>query len=135
MIETIKHRCSLLGRILFSLIFLVSAYWQITEFSKWAEIMELKGMPALTVLLPVGIVLGLAGGLSMLLGYKARLGALAIFLFLIPSTLAFHNFWAHTGGEREVETINFLKNLAVMGGALFVLAFGAGPLSLDSRKP
>ena len=63
----------------------------------------------------------LGAGLSLLLGYKARLGALILFLFLIPVTLTFHNFWTYTDPkEHTVHMIMFMHNLALMGGLLLV---------------
>ena len=55
-------------------------------------------------------------------------------LFMIPTTLLFHNFWAFEGAQQTAQRIHFMKNLAIMGGILYVMAFGAGPLSVDQRK-
>jgi putative oxidoreductase len=79
----------------------------------------------------VGFELG--GGFSVLLGYKARLGALALFLFLIPVTLTFHNFWTYPPEQQKMQMILFMHNLTLMGGLLLVLTFGPGPLSIDLK--
>ena len=76
-----------------------------------------------------------AGGALLVLGGLTRWVALAIFLFLIPTTLIFHNFWAVDAAQVQAQTIQFMKNLAIMGGLLYVMAFGAGPLSLDNPRP
>ena len=68
-------------------------------------------------------------------GWKARLAALAICLFVIPATLIFHNFWAVDPAQAQGQMIHFMKNLTIMGGMMYVMAFGAGPLSVDARKP
>ena len=57
---------------------------------------------------------------------------MALFLFLIPTTLLFHNFWAYSGADQANQMQHFLKNLAIMGGLLAIVGFGAGPLSCDS---
>jgi putative oxidoreductase len=78
--------------------------------------------------------LELAGGLSILLGYRARLGAWLVVLFLVPVTLMMHKFW--TIGDpmmAQMQQIMFLKNVSMLGGALLISQFGAGPISLDSR--
>ena len=72
--------------------------------------------------------LELGGGLSVLLGYKTRWGALALVIFLIPTTLIFH-----TKFSDPVQVIMFMKNLAILGGVLMIASFGPGPLSLDAR--
>ena len=81
----------------------------------------------------------LAGGLSLLLGFKARLGALLLFGFLIPVTLTFHNWWTYADPkEQQVNFLFFIHNLTLMGGLLMLMSFGPGPLSIDlwgKRQP
>ena len=81
--------------------------------------------------LVIGALTG--GALMLIVGYRARLAAVVMFLFLIPVTLVFHNFWAVPAAEVQMQTINFLKNLSIMGGMLCIAAFGAGRYSLDRR--
>ena len=77
---------------------------------------------------------GEPAGLSLLLGYKARLGALLLFLFLIPVTLTFHNWWTYADPkDQHTNMLFFLHNLALMGGLLLVMTWGPGPLSIDNR--
>ena len=61
-------------------------------------------------------------------------GTAAYILFMIPTTLIFHNFWAVDAAQAQAQTIHFMKNLAIMGGLLYVIALGAGPCSLDNRR-
>jgi putative oxidoreductase len=124
----------LLGRILLALIFLISGLGKIFDWQGTAGYMASKGMPLIPFFLLGAIVLELAGGLAVLLGFKARIGALLLIVFLIPATLIFHNFWTLTGMERQIQMIMFLKNLAIMGGLLLVVGLGPGPLSLDERR-
>ncbi|HYD39523.1 MAG TPA: DoxX family membrane protein [Anaeromyxobacter sp.] len=86
------------------------------------------------VLLAVAIGLELAGGLSLLLGWKTRLGAVALLAFLVPVTLVFHAFWAMPAGQAQQEMIQFLKNLSIAGGVVAILAAGPGALSLDALR-
>jgi putative oxidoreductase len=74
------------------------------------------------------------GGLALLTGFHARVAAWIVFVFLIPTTLLFHNFWAMQGAARMDNEAHFLKNLAIMGGLLFVATFGAGAYSIDSAR-
>jgi|YNPMSStandDraft_2_1061718.scaffolds.fasta_scaffold80000_1 putative oxidoreductase len=123
----------LLGRICLSAIFLLSGINKVTNWEQTAQYMQAQGMPLVPLFLLGAIVLELAGGLSVLLGYQARLGATLLILFLIPATLIFHNFWVFQGQEQQMQMIMFLKNVAILGGLLLVLGMGAGPISLDNR--
>jgi putative oxidoreductase len=122
------------GRILLSLMFIISGWGKITGFAGTAGYMASKGMPFSEVLLVGAIFAELGCGLMLLLGWKARFAALAIFLFIIPATLVFHNFWAADAAQAQNQMIHFMKNVTIMGGMLYVMAFGAGPLSLDNRR-
>ncbi|MGA9753400.1 MAG: DoxX family protein [Acidobacteriota bacterium] len=129
--RSLERYAPLIGRILLSVIFLFSAFGKVTHFSGMEQFMASKGMPAVPVLLVLALLTEALGGLSLLLGFKARWGALLLFLFLIPTTLIFHDFWALTGAMRQDMQIHFLKNLAIMGGLLMVAANGPGAFSLD----
>ncbi len=123
----------LLGRIALALIFILSGLGKIFDFTGTTEYMADHGMPAASILLVGAIVFEIAGGLSVLLGFKARLGAVLLLVFLVPASLIFHNFWAIEGDGQEIQMIMFMKNLSIGGGLLFLLGTGAGPLSLDAR--
>ena len=74
-------------------------------------------------------------GLSVALGYRARLGALGLVAFLVPVTLTMHAFWAESDPMMHMmQRVNFLKNVGLLGGALLVSQFGADPTSLDARQ-
>ncbi len=132
--EAVKQYGPLGGRILLSLMFIISGWGKITGFAGTAGFMASKGMPFPELLLAGTIIVELGGGLMLLAGWQARIAALAIFLFIIPATLIFHNFWAVDPAQAQGQMIHFMKNLTIMGGMLYVMAFGAGPLSLDARK-
>ena len=121
------------GRVLFSLLFLMSS---LGHFSRQTiAYAASQGVPWASIAVPVSGVLAVAGGLSILLGYRARLGAWLIALFLVPVTLMMHKFW--TVGDpmmAQVQQIMFLKNMTMLGGALLISQFGAGPVSLDSYR-
>lgn len=130
---TLNDVCTLAGRALLALIFIVSGFDKITGFSATAGFMASKGMPIAEVLLVGTIAVEFLGGLMLLVGWKARWAALAIFLFIIPATLIFHNPAGLTGQEAQDQMINVMKNLAIMGGMLMVFAFGPGAWSLDRK--
>ncbi len=121
----------LFGRILLSLIFLIAAPGHFSAGT--IQYAASHGVPLPSVLVPISGVLALLGGLSVLLGFKARWGAVLLLLFLVPVTLVMHNFWAvHDPAMAQMQKVNFLKNLAMMGGSLLVFYFGSGPVSLDA---
>ena len=124
---------TLLGRILLCLIFILSGLGKIGDWSGTAASMTAKGMVAVPFFLTMAIVFELAGGLSVLLGFKARWGAWALALYLIPVTLIFHNFWAFAGPEQRMQMINFLKNLAIIGGLLLMALRGPGRPCIDGH--
>lgn len=93
------------------------------------------GVPFASILVPASGVLSLLGGLSILVGYRARLGALALIAFLIPVTVAMHPFWSITDPMmQQMHQVMFFKNLGLLGGALLIGHFGAGPYSVDARR-
>lgn len=92
------------------------------------------GVPYATILVPLSGLLALAGGLSILLGWHARVGAWLLVLFLVPVTLAMHAFWTMPDPmTRMMHQGMFMKNLGLLGGALLIAYFGAGPVSHDER--
>ncbi|MBC8006471.1 MAG: DoxX family protein, partial [Prolixibacteraceae bacterium] len=86
--------------------------------------MSSKGLPMIEVLLVLTIIIELGGGLTILLGWKARWAALVIFLFLIPVTLIFHAFWAVVPAQMQRQFNNCMTIVAIMGGMLYILAYG-----------
>jgi putative oxidoreductase len=81
---------------------------------------------------PVSGVLAIAGGLSIMLGYRAKIGAWLLVLFLMPVTVIMHNFWvAGDPMMAQMQQAMFLKNISMLGASLMIAHFGSGPLSLD----
>jgi putative oxidoreductase len=120
---------SLIGRILLGAIFLMSGLNKIFDPSGTQQYMAAMGMTWLTELFYIGaIVLEVGGALSVLVGYRARFGAWLLIAFTIPATLVFHTNFADAN-----QMIHFLKNLSVIGGLLYIAAYGAGAVSLDAR--
>jgi putative oxidoreductase len=121
------------GRVLFSLIFLMASLGHFSAQS--IGYAASQGVPWPGLLVPISGVLALTGGLSIALGYRAKLGAWLIVLFLVPVTLMMHRFWAISDPMMAMmQQVMFMKNLAILGGALLVTHFGAGPVSLDARR-
>jgi putative oxidoreductase len=134
--QSLQVPLAVLGRVCLVAIFALSAVSnKIPNFSKVAQNMASVGVPLPTVALAGAIVFLLAGSILVAVGYRARLGALLLLLFLIPATYYFHAPWkAGTPGEAMPQMIHLLKNLGLMGAMLLIMAAGSGPGSFDARK-
>jgi len=128
-----KGLAVLLGRFLFASIFLMFGPG---HFSKQTiAYAASQGVPLASIAVPLSGLLAIAGGLSILLGYRAKIGAWLIVLFLAGVTPMMHNFWAVKDPmTAQMQMAMFMKNLALIGGALLITQYGAGPLSLDKRR-
>ena len=119
------------GRQLFSLIFILSSALHFSPQTIASA--AAHGVPWPDLLVPLSGIIALLGGLSVLLGFQTRLGACLLVIFLVPVTLMMHNFWSVSDPMmQQIEKAMFLKNVAMLGGALVISYFGADPLSLDA---
>jgi putative oxidoreductase len=123
----------LLGRFLFVLIFLMSGPRHF--LSQTIAYAASQGVPLASISVPISGVLAVAGGLSILLGYRARIGAWLIVLFLVGVTPLMHKFWGVTDPMMyQIQFVMFMKNVSMVGGALLITQLGSGPWSLDARR-
>ena len=125
---------ALLGRIALAAIFVWSGAGKITGFSNTAGYIASKGLPMPAVLTAITIFVELGLGFAIVLGWRARIAALLIALWLIPTTFLFHNFWAAPAAQAMMQQINFMKNVSIFGGMLLLMAFGAGRYSIDGGR-
>ena len=121
----------LVGRLMLAYMFIVSGWGKIFGFAGAAKYMASKGMPMVEPLLVGAIIIELIGGLMLAVGFKARWAAWAIFGFVAIATVIFHDFWNVPAEQVRLQTIMFNKNLAIMGGMLYIAFMGPGRLSLD----
>jgi len=129
--ESMKY-VELIGRLLFSLIFLKTVTFHFTSAA--VDYATSKGVPFAGILVPLSGIMAIAGAISIILGYKTKAGAWLIVLFLFPVTLFMHAFWKETDPMQvQMQMTSFMKNTSMFGAALIISYFGAGPLSLDFR--
>ncbi|MGO9265711.1 MAG: DoxX family protein [Candidatus Binataceae bacterium] len=123
----------LIGRILLALIFVVSGFGKITGFAGTAGYMASAGIPQglVTPALILTILVEFGCGLLVVVGFRTRLAALVIFLWLIPVTYIFHFTPYRQGTDAMINMIMMLKNISTMGGLLFVASMGPGAYSVD----
>ncbi len=122
-----------LGRALFAAIFLMAGRSHFDPAT--IAYAGSAGVPFAPFLVPASGVLAFLGGLSVLLGWRARVGAVMLVAFLVPVTISMHAFWAVKDPMMaQMQLAMFTKNLALIGAALMIAHFGAGPYSLDARR-
>jgi putative oxidoreductase len=122
---------TLAGRILISVMFLISGFFKVGGYAQIVAYATAVHLPAPGVAIALAAAVELACGLAILAGFKTRFAAWLLFLYLIPVTYFFHNFWAVQGQEQQTQMVNFLKNAAIMGGLLVLAVHGAGAYSAD----
>ena len=122
---------ALVGRILLGLIFVLSGFQKLMGYSGVVASITGKGLPMPEVLAVLTVAIEVGAGLLLVIGWKARWAALLIFLFIIPVSLVFHNFWTMEGAQAAMNKIQFMKNVSIMGGMLLAAAFGPGRYSVD----
>ncbi len=141
-----KFLFDFIGRLGLSLIFVVSSahklldwngsynyflgqitFWEgLSQYPLVQQSVEFA-LPFASLLFIVAVVFEGLGGLLLLIGFKPRFGSLLLVLFLIPVTLVCHPFWLVGDADRDLQTILFLKNIAILGGLLLFLTHGGAP--------
>lgn len=124
-----RNHIPLIARILLSALFLWSGINKALNPAATQEYMAMYNLPLTGLLMVAAILVELGGGLSLLLGYYARTGAIALALFIIPATLIFH-----TDFSNQMQQIMFMKNLSILGGLLMVIQYGPGNIALRLER-
>jgi putative oxidoreductase len=131
--DTSLPTMALIGRILLAAIFVTSGVAKLTDTPGTVAHMTGMGIPYAETLAIVAGVAEVLGGIAIAFGFLTRAASLGLILFMIPTTLIFHAFWNYTGEQRMPQMVNFMKNLAIIGGLAVLMAQGAGRFSLDHR--
>jgi len=135
--HAVRGFLSVLARLMLAAIFLSAGVGKVMDYKGVVEKMAAEGVPSPSILLGGAIAFLMLGGLSIVLGFWGRFGALLLLAFLGAATYYFHDFWKlppDTPPERmQLEVISFFKNVGLMGAMLFLFANGTGPWSLDNR--
>jgi len=131
----VKNITNVVARIMITLIFFMSAVGnKIPKFSQVVQAMTAEGVPIPQFSLAGAIVFLLAGSVSILVGYRTEIGASLLLIFLILATFFFHDFWNFEGADQQLQMIQFMKNLSLMGTMLFLISSGSGAYSVDRMK-
>ena len=123
----------LLGRILIGGIFVQSGFDKLMGLDAFATGLAARGLPAALapVLASIGASVEFFGGLAIVFGVMTRCAAVVMIVFLIVATLISHRFWVLQAAERRAQTVHFAKNVAIIGGFLFLFVTGGGRYSLE----
>ncbi len=122
----------LLGRILIAWIFVISGIGKLSAIDPTAANMASHGIPYAGYLVWGVVALEIGAGIMLIIGLLTRLAAVALFFYTLTLAVLFHPYWALTGAAEHTQHAYFYEHLSMMGGMLFVVAFGAGPLSIDA---
>ncbi|HEY4343504.1 MAG TPA: DoxX family protein [Parvibaculum sp.] len=118
-----------LGRLLLAVLFLLAGFGKVMDPAGTIGYIASHGLPLPQVGYAIALATEIGGGLLILVGYKTRLVAAVMAAFTIATAIFFHNDFAD-----QAQMTNFLKNLAIAGGFLQLVAHGAGAFSIDNRK-
>lgn len=124
----------LLGRILLGAIFVMSGYGKLTGLDGFAATLTHQGVPLAPAMAMLAAAVEFSGGLFIVLGFQARLGALVLVAFTIAATLIAHRFWELDAAAYRGQQIHFSKNLSIIGGLLLLVAGGSGRFGLDGLR-
>ena len=134
MTTTFQNSLALVGRLLLALLFLPAGISKIAGFAGTAGYIASKGLPLPALGLVIAILMEVGGSLALIAGLKTRVAALALAVFTLVATFAFHNFWGVAADQAMVQQLMFYKNIAVVGGLLVLAAYGAGAWSVDAKR-
>lgn len=124
----------LVGRLLLAALFLVAGIRKLMAVAGSTGYLAKLGFPAPEILIWVVIAVEIGGAALLILGWHTRKVSWLMILFVAIATLMAHRFWQFDAAQYANQMNHFLKNFAIIGGLLYVVAFGAGALSLDNRQ-
>jgi putative oxidoreductase len=124
---------ALLGRVLIALIFAYFGYMKLTGFHGTVGYFAKLGFPLPEVSAVLAILFELGGGVLLIVGLKTRSVAWALVLYTIVATAVAHRYWGYPADQAFNQMSHFFKNVALIGGLIYIAGFGPGPVSADRR--
>lgn len=134
MSKSFDSTLSLVGRLLFAVLFLPAGIGKLTGFAGTVGYIGSVGLPLPAVGAALALVVEIAGSLALIVGFQTRIAALVLAAFTLVASFFFHAYWSAPAEQAFVVQLLFFKNIAVVGGLLVLAANGAGGFSLDARK-
>lgn len=130
----VEKYAPLIGRLAIAWLFVPAGIGKIGGFSGAVGYIASRGLPMPSVLAVIALLIEVLAGIAVLIGFRTRIAAAALVVFTLVAALFFHNYWAMPAEQQMIQKIMFDKNLAIVGGLLFLVAWGAGALSVDGRS-
>jgi len=134
MANKVQNPLALAGRLLLAALFIPAGISKLTGFAGTVGYISSVGIPMPEVAAVLAIIIELGAGLALLLGFGTRIAALVLAVFTTVASVIFHNYWSVPADQQFVQQLLFFKNIAVVGGLLTFVGWGAGSWSVDSRK-
>jgi putative oxidoreductase len=131
--QRVTNFALLLGRLLIAAIFVPSGFGKLTHVASFAHVLASRGVPAPHTLAIVGACVEFFGSLCVLFGLLTRYAALLLAAFTLVAALIAHRFWAASGAAEAAQYTQFMKNMAIVGGFLFLFVAGPGRYSIHPR--
>ena len=132
--HTYENAVNLIGRFLIAALFLPAGIAKLTGFAGTVGYIQSVGLPSPTAAAVIALVVEIAGGVALIVGYQTRIAAVVLAIFTFFASVFFHAYWAAPADQAFVAQLLFFKNIAVMGGLLVLASAGAGSFSIDGRK-
>lgn len=130
----LSNPLALIARILMAAMFVMAGFSKIGGFEGTVGYIASKGLPLASVVAVLTIILEIAGGLAIMVGYKARIAAFLLGGFTLLAAFIFHNFWAAPAEQAFVQNMLFMKNISIAGGLFLLVALGSGSCSIDGKS-
>ena len=124
----------LIGRILIGSLFLVEGIHQAMSYTGIVGYFARLEFPAPEAMVWLSIIIHVAGGIMLIAGWKTKWASWLLLALVVIATATAHRFWQFDAMQYGIQLNHFLKNVAIIGGLLYLAAFGAGAMSLDARK-
>jgi putative oxidoreductase len=129
-----QSRALLLGRILVGLLFVVAGVRKIMFVAGTAGYFAKLGFPAAELMVWLSVIIEVGGGILLIVGWKTKWVSWLLLGFVAIATATAHRYWEYDATQYVGQLNNFLKNLAIIGGLLYIIVFGPGSMSVDARK-
>lgn len=129
-----SNTVALVGRILLAWLFIPAGLLKLTAFSGQVAYAQSVGMPMPEVGVAIGLLIELLGGILLLVGFKTRCAAAVLAVFTLAAGVLFHAYWSVPADQVMITKILFDKNVAIAGGLMAFVAFGAGSFSMDAKR-
>ena len=121
----------LVGRILIGILFLVAGFMKVMNIAGTTGYMTKLGFPAPELMAYLSTLIELASGVLLIIGWQTRRVAWLLIVYVVIATGMAHRFWEYEPAQRVNQINHFLKNLALIGAMLYIIASGPGPASVD----